>query len=383
MSATKDSLQKDGIQKLKRETNKNTNTKIKVEALSQEINCLQFFPSTNIVIDPSIDTGNLHYHLFKVVEKTLAEYAKRGEIDPIEATFLLPAAAFAMTGIANCEGLSIYAVYRWLIEADLSNPKDLPMLINFIGYESDEAKEKIFHHAFAVGLNFNLEQYKLGMLELEDKKGFNLIDFWLKEKDPKTVIAAIMRKFPKIQNIDFCLPLEINASVTRLLEIRKQLPERFNLVCEKFRKIYVETLAKSVMPTKENCDLQDTGWYRPKNSNTLLQPKFIIDPIKAYLHLKRCYLERQKGIGSELGVLPNIRLIFEYLIKNTPAKFAGLYFQESSLSFVKEIAAKYFVPTTKQSFGTAKWILSWFRCSKCCNRNASLPLSRSSITRPR
>lgn len=359
MSERKEQLEEDILKKLKGAK--------KIEALTKEINCLHFFPSTNI--DTPAYTGNLHFHIWKVVKKAIELYHNNHTVfleksdALIEGTIILPAAVLAVTGLANCDGLSMYAYYRWFSTADLSNPEEMPILIRFLGDGPEGPETVIHHHVFAVDVNFNHDKYRENIIKLDNFNKYTPVDFWLKTSDKKEISEMTMKEYPD-SIVDFSLP--IATTCLKVLKKRQtELPLKFKNACDRFKTIFDKILSETFLPSVENCIPHKKGYYYHINTQSLIESKFVVDLKDAYAYMRKIYIERDNETVQLFKALPNIRHIWENLIRRISQINKTIY-SNDTLPIVQEMVQK----LTNRKSNDAGGLLTFLR-NCCCKRRAA------------
>ena len=269
----------------------------KVTQLMDEINYIQFLPTkiNHYHLCEGINTGNLHTFIQQLMSKIYITVTQERD-DRMEREVILPAAIFAMTGIANSNGLSIYAFYRWLTTANLTNLSELPVLIQFTGKSSKSPDKKMVHHAFGFDFNLDAAQYNRKYIDLPKEPQYKLVDFCLKECNHTLALNRITTLFSKIDRIDYILPLKIR-SLDLLISLQKELPIRFKATCEKLRNAILAAM-------------EDT-------SPEKFRVQYPIDIKIAHGYLRTCYLKRRPKndlYAGEIGinVLSNIELVWNF-----------------------------------------------------------------------
>ncbi len=322
----------------------------KIAQLMAEINHIKFLPTKfdNSDLDEGINTGNLHNTLQLFMSQIYREYSKE-LTDPVELEVILPAAIFAVTGIANSNGLSIYAFYRWLTTANLSKPEELPLLIQFAGKSSKNGTERIVHHAFGYHFNLNSEKYHKKKIELPEKPQYRTVDFYLRETHNEVALNKITALFSKIDSEIYLFPVKTN-SLDVVAKLQKELPIRFNAACEKLRNAMLAAMNHFPM------DAFQTSSDTSNTSHEKVSAEHRVDITVAHDYLRKCYLKRRSRndlYAGETGinVLANIELIWEFLMQKTRSADFRI-FSEESLAVVREMAARVKLAKAENFFDT-------------------------------
>lgn len=376
MAEKKETLEKNIQDHLEKDPLKKLDVKEKIAALRNEIEYLHFLPSTNIILDPKRNCGNLHKHLFILATKITNKMLKTMEDSPLNI-ILLQAAPLLVTGIANCGGLSAYAFYRWFISTEFNSINDLPILIFFTA-KNKELTDNQDHCALGVGVQFDEALFKqtkeISVLRTDDTI---ILDFWLNIiGQKKTVLKTIYERSATYKS-EFRIFFDDCRNMEDFKRCQVNIKSKFKLICEEFNRLFQNELLR--YPFFESSNISslffnrgNQNYYQLNYSNFNKQIVFPIDVQAAHEDLRKSFEARQ-GTKHQHDTLvrSNITRLWEYLIKNVSSNALSI-FKKDPKPLIQEMVVKHRSNVCQQLFMI-------FR--KCCRPRPNTKSDAPSIMR--